>query len=592
MLATGVSFADEDLAAKERDARIAFARKLEAVAAKCDELQLPHEAATTREWTFERDPNRQYIFAPTGSDPTEPDTDAAVVVRQWHRGFLKQRTAFAEELFKLAQAHAEAGTGTEAYQLLHEVLWHAPHHADARRALAPHLSFSERVSRRAGTRTHRDFKWRKGKYWQIESPHYMITTSHSAQAGVDLADKLELLHSVWQQIFFRYWSASESLAERLRGGNAKLGRRKKLNVVLFRDRDEYVEQLQKYEPQIGMSLGYYMNRKQTAFFYAGDQSIVPTWFHEATHQLFQEIGDAVEDVGEDSNFWLVEGIAVYMESLVEFEGHCTLGGFDADRLQFARARALGGEFCMPLAELVALSREDLQKHEEIGRIYSQSAGIIHYLMNDDGGASRKSLIHLVSLLYLGRAREDSLERLLGQPLAEIDKGYLDYLAVTDADMKFLNPPSHRRNLALGRTAISDLGVKQLRGSTELQWLDLSFTKITDASIATIADAASLRQLNLDGTDIGDESLTTLARLTQLEELDLSNTRVTDEGLMSLSKLTKLKVLWLTNTSATDVGLAHLGNLRNLEFLDVSQTDVTAQAIRSLEAKLPKLNRDE
>lgn len=589
---TSALFADDDLADQERAVRADFAKKLNVLADKCVELQLPEQAQTTRSWLAEQDPNRQYLFAPTGADPTKPTEDAATIVQQWHRGFMRQRAEFAKQLFALARANAEAGGGTRAYQLLHEVLWHDPQHSDARRALAPDLSFAERIARRAGTRTHRDFGWRPRKYWQIESAHYRITTSHSAEAGVELARKLELLHTVWRQVFFRYWSASESLAERIAGGNARLGTRKKMDVVLFRDRDEYIEQLQRHEPQIAMSLGYYMYGRQTAFFYAGDDSIEPTWFHEATHQLFQELGEAVDNVGDSSNFWLVEGIAVYMESLVAFDGYCTLGGFDADRLQYARARALSGQFYMPLAEMVALGREALQKHEEIGRIYTQAAGIVHYLMNGDHGANRESLIDFVTLLYLARARSDSLTRLSGKGLDELDKGYLAYLAVRDDDLKYVNPPQHRRNLCLVRSDVSDVGIKLLRGSTQLEWLDLSFTEITDAAIANFKDATSLRQLNLEGTKVGDATLKSIAEFNDIEELDLSNTRVTDAGLANLSRLTKLKILWLTNTAVSNAGLVNLERLKQLEFLDVSGTDVTAERFKQLQAKLPKLNRDQ
>lgn len=584
--------ANDVLVAKQQAVRADFAQKLDGLANKCVELKLPEQAQTTREWVFDRDPNRQYIFVPRQNDPTEPAADSPRVVRQWHSKFRQYRSEFAQQLFQVAEAHVQSGDGTMAYQLLHEVLWQDPQHAEAKRVLATRPSFSERISRRAGTRTHRDFGWRPRTYWQIESDHYRITTSHSAEAGVELARKLDLLHSVWRQVFFSYWSATEALRERLRGGNARLGKRQKLDVVLFRDREEYVQQLQKHEPQIAMSLGYYMKGRRTAFFYAGDDSIVPTWFHEATHQLFQEFGDAIEEVGEESNFWLAEGIAVYMESLIDFGGHCTLGGFDADRLQYARARALGGQFYMPLEELVSLGREGLQKHEEIGRIYTQSAGIVHFLMDGQGGKYRQSLIDLVTLLYLGRVRGDSLTGLFGLPLDELDKAYVRFLAVRDDDLQFLNPPRFRRNLGLGRTSVSDASAERLRGSQQLRWLDLSFTKVTDAALSHLSDAVRLRQLNLDGTAVGDKAIESLAGLRELEEVDLSNTRVTDACLGQLARFTKLKVLWLTNTSVSDAGIARLARLDSLELLDVSGTNVTADGLKSLEVKLPKLNRKE
>ena len=38
-------------------------------------------------------------------------------------------------------------------------------------------------------------------------------------------------------------------------------------------------------------------------------------YHEATHQLFSETRPVVRDIGREANFWIIEGVACYMESL-------------------------------------------------------------------------------------------------------------------------------------------------------------------------------------------------------------------------------------------------------------------------------------
>ncbi|MBI2477155.1 MAG: hypothetical protein HYV60_00395 [Planctomycetia bacterium] len=257
----------------------AFGEQLTQLANKCDELKLSDQAAITRNWLVERGPDRQYLFVEPGIDPYLPTSDAPELVKYWHRRFLQVREDYAKSLFGLVVETAKGGDGTTAYQLLYELLHHDPTHQEARRVLGLGAPSSNRIARRPGTKTHPEFGWQRGRYWQIESEHYRVTTNASADTGVELAKKLEDFHAVWQQVFFRYWSADESLAERLRGSNARLGIRKKLAVVLFADRDAYVKQLQRYEPQIAMSLGYYMKGEQTAFFYAGDDSVEPTWYH-------------------------------------------------------------------------------------------------------------------------------------------------------------------------------------------------------------------------------------------------------------------------------------------------------------------------
>ncbi|HUG66711.1 MAG TPA: DUF1570 domain-containing protein [Pirellulaceae bacterium] len=567
-----------------------FGEQLAKLASKCDELELAEQAAITRHWLVERNPGRQYLFVENGSDPHLPTEDASELVKFWHRKFLQLRADHAVGLFGLADETAKNGDGTTAYQLLHEVLHHDPSHQEARRVLGLGSPSSSRIARRPGTRNHPDFGWQRGRYWQIESEHYRVTTNASAEAGVELAGKLERFHAVWQQVFFRYWSANESLVERFRGGNARLGTRKKLAVVLFADRDAYINQLQRYEPQIAMSLGYYMKGERTAFFYAGDESVVPTWYHEATHQLFQELGNAIEDVGEVSNFWVVEGIAVYMESLVTHDGHVTLGGLDAERLQYARVRALTGEFYLPLSELVRLGREDLQRHQDIRHIYTQAAGLAHFLMDGTNRKYRQALVDFITLLYLGRAQPNTLASRCGVDLEMLDNSYAAFLGVRDEDLVHLNPPSVVKNLALGRTAITDAGLERLAKYTALEWLDLSFTKTTDAGLAHVPGAVNLRRLNLEGTAITDTSLEVISRFSRLEELDLSGTKVTDAGIAQLSNLRHLKLLWLTKTHVSDACLDGLQELKQLEFLEVSQTNVTAAAFAALKAKLPTLNQ--
>jgi glycosyltransferase involved in cell wall biosynthesis len=76
--------------------------------------------------------------------------------------------------------------------------------------------------------------------------------------------------------------------------------------------------------------------------------------------LFQETRPVVGDVARSENFWAVEGIACYMESLAQHEGYYTLGGMNAGRMPAARHRLLEDNFYVPLAQLVrAHGLEDL-----------------------------------------------------------------------------------------------------------------------------------------------------------------------------------------------------------------------------------------
>ncbi|MBI2477156.1 MAG: leucine-rich repeat domain-containing protein [Planctomycetia bacterium] len=276
--------------------------------------------------------------------------------------------------------------------------------------------------------------------------------------------------------------------------------------------------------------------------------------------MFQELGDSITDVGELSNFWIVEGIAVYMESLATHDGYVTPGGVDAERLQYARVRALSGEFYLPLSDLVH------RRH-------------------------RQALVDFITLLYLGRAQPNTLASRCGVQFEALDKEYVTFLGVRDEDLAHLNPPSVVKNLAFGRTSITDAGLESLAKYTALEWLDLSFTKTTDAGLKHLEGALDLKRLSLEGTAITDTSVGIISRYSQLEELDLSDTKITDAGVAHLAQLTRLKVLWLTNTQISDQCLVRLRALTTLEFLEVSQTNVSADALAKLKAELPQLNRE-
>jgi hypothetical protein len=566
------------------------------LADRCDELQLPEQAQITRDWFVARDPHRQYLFLVPATNPTGPDSDASTIVRQWHNKFMEYRRNQAANLWDLAREQLDQGRATEAYQLVHEVLREDPEHADARRVLG-YRRVGERWSQtresvrpKFGRTTHPQFGWRRNQYWRIDSPHFRVTTSLSGAAGMELAKTLEELHTVWRQLFFRYWSTREELTEWMRGRESFSESLRRHEVILFRDRDEYIQQLVRYEPQIAISMGYYAKRRKTSFFYAGEQTLGATWFHEGTHQLFQEYGNAVADPGERWNFWVVEGIALYMESLVRHPGYYAVGGFDADRLQYARRRRYSGEFYMPAAELFRLGRESLQQHPDIRPIYTQAAGFTHFLMDGEQGRFRDSLVNYLTLVYLGRDTPASLQQMGSPPPEELDGRYPDFLAVDDQKLRGLDSLRILRNLSLGRTTVTDEGLAVL-GDQDLQhleWLDLSFTRTTDAGLAHAAAAKNLKQLGLRDTQVSDRGLGIVRHFEQLEELDLSGTQITDEGLACLEGLPRLKLLWLADCKVTDGALPRLLRLKNLEQLDLTNTQVSAEAWRTLQQELPRL----
>lgn len=572
-----------------------YASQLEQLADKCDELGLTSRAEETRAWFIRRVRDRQYLFLVPESDPLRPPKDAPQIAQQWYRKFRELRSAQADALVKLWQQEIAAGRSTTAYRLVHEVLRENPDHQLARRALgytlvSGHWRLPGAVERSRVARVmHPKLGWAAGKYWRIETAHFEVVTDHSPQAGLQLGRKLEELYSVWRQLFVRYWADDALIASNLAGRSSIRSTRRHYKVVLFRDRAGYVAQLSRSQPQIAMTLGYYMQRERTAFFYWGDAETEATWFHEGTHQLFQETRLGTAGVGEKDNFWIVESVALYMESMVHRDGYYTTGGIETPRLQYARNRLLVGNFFVPLRELVTLGRESFQADERIRPLYSQCSGLGHFLMDADEGRHRPALVEYLRQVYQGRSGPSLLEQLTRTPLERLDAEYRAFLDVTDDQLSSLPRQTKLTKLALGHTSVTDRGILALPNVDKLEWLDLAMTRVGDRGLARLADAKNLEDLSLEGTRVTDAALHVVGKLTRLKELDLSQTAVTDAGVAHLKSLVYLTTLWLTGTKVTDGGLHHLTDLSRLEYLNLNETPVTTAAYEQLKRALPSLN---
>jgi hypothetical protein len=438
--------------------------------------------------------------------------------------------------------------------------------------------------------THAKYGWPRGKWWQVESPHFQIASNAGQAAATDLANRLEDFHAVWRQLFFEYWNTPQWLSARFDGIPSPPLPERKHQVVFFRDREEYLRQLSSAEPKIALTLGYYLKANRSSYFYAGEEDVSGVWFHEAAHQLFQETGEPVREVGEKWNFWVVEGIAVYLESAVKRNGFFTVGGFDADRLQFFRSRVMGGEPILPAEELFAFGREALQRHADIRRLYTQTAGLTHYLLDHQQGRHRDAFVRKLVETYAGLDTPRTFLTVFQAAGADFDNELREFLTVNAADLRFLGPVDARKNLSLARARIDDESLRHITGSSRLEWLDLAYTPITDAGIENLGSLPSLQRLTLVNTHITGAVAKKLAppALPRLEELDLSGTRITDETLQDLAQLKQLKILRLSHTAITDAGLEHLIKLSGLEELDVDQTQVSPPALTRLKSLLPKL----
>lgn len=382
------------------------------------------EAQRVNDWVIEPPSDGQLLFLRRpvlSSEPTEAEPLA--------QRFFDLRQQRAEQLYVEAQAAAQAGDCERAYQRLFEVLREDPHHAAAGKTVGIQNS-AVRVT--AGKTRHDKLKWKAGSYWRAHSEHFTVTTNHSQQAALAMAELLEQLHQVWRQLFVRHWTTPHAVRQAFAGRALVWPTRRRHSVVLFADRSQFIKHLKPLEPHIDVALGVYRDKDRTSYFYEGEAELQSTWLHEATHQLFQETVPARPGAGASVDFWMIEAIAMYLESTRFAADYATVGGNHAARLEVARHRALEEGFYLPIHVLSELGKDELQQHHDIRRLYTQSAGLAHFLMDHDDRRFRQGFLQAISDLYRSPRRNDPLWERLEVPSSKLDESYRQFLRDTAA----------------------------------------------------------------------------------------------------------------------------------------------------------------
>lgn len=272
------------------------------------------------------------------------------------------------------------------------------------------------------------------KPWRHESDHWRIRSSAPPAAAAALAAELETSLLIWQQVFGAYaWDPAE--LERRFKGRGRMPVRDPYAAVLVPSREEYVAEVTKFEPAAIRSDAIYWMPTKTAWFAVmpGDTGDVATAEartirHEGAHQLFAEARTTSPLAGERCGFWAIEAAACYMESAVPTPFGWTLGGPDAGRVPAARERLLDDGFQIPLEELAALGRRELQTDQRLPQIYSQISGLADFFINGQGGRYREAFVEYLERVYTGSVSPDSLAQLCRRTYPQLDDEYRRHLA--------------------------------------------------------------------------------------------------------------------------------------------------------------------
>lgn len=266
---------------------------------------------------------------------------------------------------------------------------------------------------------------------QFASDHWEIVSTAEPTATAELATVLETTRLVWLQVFGGFALEPVDL-ERQLGGRGRNRPHLPYSAILCGSRDQYVAELQRLEPRIGISDGLYWQPTRTIWCYAAPALPArDTVRHEATHQLFAEARPDIlrmrSEPGRRCGFWAVEAAALYAESLTEAPFGWTLGGRDRGRCPTAREQLVADEFYLPLADLAGLGREAFQADERLAQLYDQCGGLADFFMNASDGRYREPFVEYLVRVYSGTAAPDTLFRLCGRSGPELDAEYRKFI---------------------------------------------------------------------------------------------------------------------------------------------------------------------
>lgn len=445
-----------------------FSTQLEKLAATCDAKQLDVGAETARSRIIAPD-----ILANHPEPlPREvmPELPASLPEgeRFWKTQLRSFEKGYAQDLYLMSRRALNDGYPSYAYSLVRESAFHDPDHTAARKILGFVRQGNEWVTQFAASQIkkgnvwHEEYGWlpkshleryAKGERnfknrwvsaekerelrrdfseaWEVRTDHYLIRTNVSLERGVELGKALEDFHEFFYEIFAGFFNTREQMMKLFDGtAPAVRANPRPYQVNYYRTREEYVERLRRDFPNIEITNGIYMTTGRTAHFFDDpDNDNEATLYHEGTHQLFFESHVLNRPIGEKAHFWIIEGIACYMESFQRKNGAFSLGNPNYIRFLGARNNLLQKHYYVPLSEFSQMGMYEFQHAPELSKNYTQASGLARFFMEYDNGRYREALVRHLTQLYSSNSKErDSapgLDKLTGIEFEDLDRQYLE-----------------------------------------------------------------------------------------------------------------------------------------------------------------------
>ena len=290
--------------------------------------------------------------------------------------------------------------------------------------------------------------------WEIRTEHFLVKTNTSREEGVVLSRKLEIYYDWLRTNFAAFFDTPKTLAQRFE--QAQAGRRGRaqsqpMDVHYYATRAEYDRRLRGRIPPNLVTNGLYWEDDRTCYLFRNEENgELDTAFHEATHQildlatlehrlaaarkkriLLRQTTLSPWVLCENSNFWILEGLACYMESFRITDGMTSAGDPGHIRFLGARQRLLNDRFFIDTRTFSSLGKDTFRQHPNHTQLYTQGSGFAHFLLHYKDGLYRDALIGLLSAVYRPDlqqvTKEPSLETLTGVPFDVLDLQYRDHM---------------------------------------------------------------------------------------------------------------------------------------------------------------------
>ncbi len=452
--------------------------------------------------------------------------------------------------------------------------------------------------------------WPVGIYHSLDTTHFQITSRADEAFTRLVARDAERFYWAWTQMFYPFWEGSlsvdrsfsimdsgESVTDRASKLAPLKSSRGRMKIVIFASAEEYQSALIRDEPGIAQSTGYYSDKLHTTFLYGSITAekvtdAAATRFHELTHQLFREVTFSslrAKSPGENSDFWLVEGIAGYMESLAIRETIATVGGWDSERLQYARYRTFVSGESLPVAELRAEGRIAVQRRSDLARWYAHAIAQTHRLLDGQQPQTRQWIFNRLAELYRINSGVTLVDSQVDIAAEQEQQRLRAFLSIDDEHLRVNSRVPPLRKLCLAGCEVTAEGLAHIQPSALLSWLDLSRVKglsVTDVK-RLCSEPSSLKKLSLEATAIDAAATASfLSDATKLEELDLSSTPVDDSLANAIAKMDSLETLWLTGSLVGDEVVDVASSRQELKTIDVQRTKVTGAGLDRFRAARP------